>query len=285
MTTRVVWIFSLPRSGTSVTAYACASPWNHAIADEVLGPWDRTGEPYNYPQLQRQLCAAYMSGGCRLTPDVVSMANELFAMLDTGTGVVISKHPHVRPAPDEFRRAFPNHRAIWLMRNPLHRVNSLIARRWTRDLRPNFEIDRFREFARTWVSQPERVVFESMRNDRTAYFRGIFAHWNLDFTEDDVLAAAGYARSNYHANSKEQSEQSSSSPVSEKHWHLPDHAIRMHHDDPEVRSYMRMCHYPTQVWRYRNEQNMTEARLQRLFGLYDLPSGQVPDQPALENVR
>ncbi|MCA9278528.1 MAG: hypothetical protein H6815_07700 [Phycisphaeraceae bacterium] len=276
--THVVWIFSLPRSGTSVTAYACAAPWNHAIADEVLGPWDRTGEPYNYPQLQRQLCAEYMSSGCRLTPNVVSIANELFAMLDTGTGVVISKHPHLRPSPDEFRRAFPEHRAIWLMRNPLPRVNSLIARGWTRDLRPNFEIERFRDFARIWIRQPERMVFETMRKDRAAYFRSILTHWGLDFTEEHVRAAAGYTRSNYHANSKEQSEQSSAAPVSEKHWHLPDHAVRMYHDDSEVRSYMKLCGYPTKPWRYRYEQNMTEARLQRLFKLKDLPSGMVPDQ-------
>ena len=52
---RVVWLFSLARSGSSVAVYSAAAPWGHAVGDELLGPWDRTGEPYNYPAKQKDL--------------------------------------------------------------------------------------------------------------------------------------------------------------------------------------------------------------------------------------
>ena len=81
MAVDVVWIFSLPRSGSSVTAYAAAKPFGAVVADEVFGPWDRTGEPYNYPALQTQLVEAYHGSRCVLTPEVVGIATELFELL------------------------------------------------------------------------------------------------------------------------------------------------------------------------------------------------------------
>lgn len=265
MATTVCWIFSLPRSGTSVTAYASAEAMGHSIADEVLGPWDRTGEPYFYPPLQRRLCEAYIGGGCRLGPDVVAMARDLFAMLDTGTGVVIAKHPHLRPTPDEFRAAFPDHHAIWLMRNPLKRVNSLVARRWTSDLRPNFELERFREFAASWRAQPQRVQFEAMRHDPAAYFHAVWTHWGWTFDHASLHRAVLYARDHYHANSKERaSDADASDPLSERRWHLPDEAVALYRDDPHVRACMESLGYSVEPSSYRSEQSLAEIRAHRL---------------------
>jgi len=173
----VVWIFSLPRSGSSVTAYAAAKPFGAVVADEVLGPWDRTGAPYNYPALQKQLVEAYHGSRCVLTPEVIGIATELFELLGEKTGRVVSKHPHLKPPPSEFHIAFPDHRAIWLMRNPLRRLNSLYTRGWTDDLRPNYELDHFKAFARNWMSLRERVVFEQMKRQPEQFFRLIYKHW------------------------------------------------------------------------------------------------------------
>ena len=52
---RVAWVFVLARSGSSITAYAAAAPWDLPVADEIMGPWDRTGEPYNFPPEQARL--------------------------------------------------------------------------------------------------------------------------------------------------------------------------------------------------------------------------------------
>ncbi len=255
MPVSVAWIFSLPRSGTSITAYAAAAPWGHAVLDEPLGPWDRTGPPYNYPPLQRALMREYHAQRCMLTPDVVAMANELFEIVGAPTGRLIVKHPHLKPSPDEFARAFPTHRAIWVMRNPLTRLNSLYTRGWTDSLRPNHEIEHFRAFAKNWLGRRERIVFEHMKRDPAAYFTRIWRAWGWDHSRDDVARAVEYARGNYHASSGVKEEAGEAPPVSDRYWSLPEEALALYLRDPFMRRLMRRVGWPTIAAAYREDHN------------------------------
>jgi hypothetical protein len=231
---QVSWIFSLPRSGSSITAYAAAAPWGHCIADEVFGPWDRTGPPYYYPRLQLDLMNAYAAAKWHMTPEVVAIANELFEILGGPTGKVVCKHPHLRPSPEEFRAAFPGHRALWLIRNPLRRLNSLYARAWTAVLRPNHELEHFKSFARHWAAEPGRLAFESMKPDPRRYFKKVYRAWGWWHEPANLDAAVAYAANNYHESSAVLSSAAAARPVSERAWHAPDEAVEIYLADPEV---------------------------------------------------
>ncbi len=244
MAVDVVWIFSLPRSGTSVTAYAAAKPFGAVVADEVLGPWDRTGEPYNYPAIQTRLVEAYHGSRCVLTPEVVGIATELFELLGEKTGRVVSKHPHLKPPPNEFHLAFPAHRAIWLMRNPLRRLNSLYNRGWTDDMRPNHELDHFKAFARNWLAVQERVVFEQMKRQPERFFKAIYQHWGWDASPEQVSQAISYTKGAYHGSSGTMdTRRTASAPLSENRWCLPEEALEMYLEDELVQRVMRRCKY------------------------------------------
>lgn len=247
----VVWVFSLPRSGSSVTAYAAAAPWGHAVLDEPLGPWDRTGPPYNYPPLQRDLMGEYHANLCVLTPTVVEMATALFEDVGSRTGRLVVKHPHLKPSPEEFSAAFPSHRAVWLIRNPLTRLNSLYARGWTQSLRPNYELEHFRAFALNWLSRRERVIFERMKTDPAEYFRRVWRAWDWRFDASHVEQAIVYMRGNYHASSGVKEEETKERPVSERYWSLPEEAVRMYLQDPFMRRLMRRANWPTLPAAYR----------------------------------
>lgn len=248
---QVSWIFSLPRSGSSITAYAAAAPWGHCVADEVFGPWDRTLAPYYYPPLQAELMRAYKGAKWRLTPEVVGIANALFEVLGAATGKVVCKHPHLRPFPDEFRAAFPGHRAVWLIRNPLHRLNSLYARGWTATLRPNHELDHFKAFARNWGGQRRRLVFESMKRDPRRYFAEVYRAWGWWYDPCDLESAAAYRRANYHESSGVISGQAGTiSPVSERGWSAPREAVELYLCDPEVARLARRLGWPVRAEDY-----------------------------------
>lgn len=253
MPVRVVWIFSLPRSGSSVTAYAAGAPWGFPVADEPLGPWDRTGPPYHYPALQRDLMRAYHANRCQLVPEVVQMAGDLFETLGRDVGTVIVKHPHLRPPPEEFRAAFPSHRAVWVIRNPVTRLNSLYARGWTAALRPNYEIEHFKAYAANWAGQRERVVFEQMKRDPRGYFAAVYAAWEWEVSAADLDTAIQYTKGHYHASSgvKEEATGTETGAVSEKHWSLPEDGLAMYLADREVRRLMRRCGWPRMAAAYR----------------------------------
>jgi hypothetical protein len=268
---QVVWIFSLPRSGSSVTAYAAAAPWGHAVADEPLGPWDRTGPPYNYPPIQRELYLAHHAAGCRLTPEVVAMARELFGVLGERTGTVIVKHPHLRPPPEEFREAFPDHTAVWLIRNPLVRLNSLYARGWTDQLRPNYELGHFKAFAQNWRSQRQRLIFEDLKKNPRRFFRRLYRFWGWRADEEQVERAVEYTRGHYHASSGELEERRADGPVSERHWRLPEEAMEMYLSDPTVRKLMGRAGWPRSAGAYRESESRLERRWQRLLGRNPAP--------------
>lgn len=238
-----------------MTAYAAAAPWGHPVLDEPLGPWDRTGAPYHYPVLQRELMREYHANRCVLTRGVVELATALFEEVGGRTGRVVVKHPHLKPSPEEFSRAFPSHRGVWVIRNPLTRLNSLYARGWTDALRPNHEIEHFRAFAKHWLSRRERVVFERMKRDPAGYFKRVWRAWGWRYTRADVEAALAYARGNYHASSGLKESGGGEVAVSERYWALPEEAVRLYLQDRFMRSLMRRVGWPTLAAAYREDHN------------------------------
>lgn len=240
MTVRVGWIFSLIRSGSSAAAYAAAAPWNHPVADEVFGPWDRTGPPYNYPPAQLELAAAFHGSACRLTDDVIELARQLFRQLGERTGCVVCKCPHLLFTPDEFARAFPDHRAVYLIRNPLHRLNSHYARRqWLATLGPDFDLGTYREFARRWRAAPGRLVYDTLRRDPDAFFAALYQAWNWPAGAREIRAAADYARRHYHSSSRLRERRNPRRPVAEARFRLPRDAVTTYLNDPEIVELMR----------------------------------------------
>lgn len=254
---KVVWLFSLARSGSSVAVYSAAAPWGHAVADEILGPWDRTGAPYNYPAKQKDLAELYRARDHKLTPDVVALFNQVAAELNAGSGlsagtsaggatgsatggksptnVVISKHPHLRPSPDEFRAAFPGVRFVYLIRNPLHRLNSMHARGWHKSYTQMQDLDRYKQFARWWLEQPSRLSYDLFKAQPRSFFRGLWSAWDLPFTDAHVDAAVDYSRNHYHDSSLEMSDRDPSQGVlSETQFALPQEALDLYLKDPLI---------------------------------------------------
>lgn len=253
---KVVWLFSLARSGSSVAVYSAAAPWGHAVGDELLGPWDRTGAPYNYPARQKDLAELYRARDHTLAPDVVSLFNQVAAELNLRSGtpsiavggvdpasrasngptnVVISKHPHLRPGPDEFRAAFPGVKFVYLIRNPLHRLNSMHARGWNKSFGPNQDLDRYKQFAKWWLAQPIRHSYDQFKAQPRAFFRGLYTAWGLEFGDEHVDAAVEYSKQHYHDSSLEMSDRDPSKGVlSETKFALPREALDLYLKDPFI---------------------------------------------------
>lgn len=247
---RVLWLFSLIRSGSSVAAYSAAAPWGHAVADEVFGPWDRTGEPYNYPREQDELQREFGRASHELTERVVGLADSVFEALASpdrgGTGTVVVKIPHHVPTPAQVTRAWPLHRAAFLIRNPLHRLNSLYVRGWLdpSPIGPRFDLEQFRAFARAWLAQPAhlRVTYDMIRRDPAEMYRRLFIAWGLSFTGEHVDRAVAYAREHYHHASKQvTSEHNTARVVSESRSALPPEAVETYLSDPEMREVFRVA--------------------------------------------
>lgn len=233
---RVGWIISLIRSGSSATAYGAASAWSHPIADEALGPWVRIGQKYAFPPVQRDLVRAFKEARWTLSEQVVTLANQLFDELGGPTGGVVVKHPHLDFHPDDFRAAFPDHGVVYLIRNPLHRLNSIYARGLLESLRPNHELEHFTEFAKRWLTRPDaqRVVFDDLKQDPRDYYRRIFDAWGWKYEAADLDTAASYTASNYHSSCKELEGTDPDRPMSESAARLPLEAIDLYLSDPFI---------------------------------------------------
>lgn len=240
---RPLFLFSLARSGSSIAAYAGAAPWSLPIADEVLGPWDRTGPPYHYPPSQARLVEAFKAEGHRLTPEVVRATRAVLGEIGAahgagGAAAIVFKWPHLRPAPEAWREAFPDGRAAYLIRNPLHRLNSLIARGWTKSFGPKFDLERFVQFAKWWQAQPHRLVYDDLSRAPAAFFRALWQGWGLDHGEDEVAQATEYTRSRYHGDSGRSSPVEAGPVLSERRFVLPAEAVRLYLDHRFAREFM-----------------------------------------------
>ncbi|MFI4881953.1 MAG: hypothetical protein ACIAQU_05145 [Phycisphaerales bacterium JB064] len=250
---RAYWIFSLPRSGSSVTAYAAAHALGCPVADEPLGPWDRTGEPYNYPPAQAELVKAHLAGQCMLEdPATIALADRVLREIAGSSDAIVVKHPHLRPPPAQFRSAFPSHHAIWLARNPLTRLNSLYARGWTDALRPNYELDHYKAFAANWSASRVPLTFELFRTQPDKFFKKLFKAWKVKPSKAMIASAIEYAQAHYHGSSKELEQRETSAALSESAKALPEEAVRMYLADPAISKMMKRNRWPREAAAYLN---------------------------------
>lgn len=240
------WVFGLARSGTSITAYAAAHAVGAAVADEILGPWDRTGPPYNYPAEHAALLAAFKAARAELTPEIADRTRSLLSMIaaEHGTHRIISKHPHLRFTPAEFAERLPGHAGVWIIRNPLRRLASIHARGWTGIIRPNHDLEYFREYAERWLGMPERsrVVFEHLRYDPAGYFRRVLRAWGWPDDDATVARAVAYQQEHYHGRSGErETGHSTSRGLSEVSRTAPEEAVDLYRRDPFMRDLFERC--------------------------------------------
>ncbi|MEL6497410.1 MAG: hypothetical protein AAF937_03025 [Planctomycetota bacterium] len=250
---RVGWIFSLVRSGSSVTAYGCAAPWGLGVADEPFGPWDRTMPPYNLPPVQRDLVRAFAAMGHTLSAEVVGMANELFRILAerSGDDRVVCKCPHLLFDLDDFETWFGGqsrdvtHRCLGLIRNPLHRVNSAYARGWEHMLNDPFELEVFRTFLRRWQRMPNRFRFDDVMQNPAHTFLEIHKALGFGGSSEDAAASAKYVAGTYHDSSAETSGKRAARPISESRWAAPPEVTDVYLNDEEIASFMREQGWPT----------------------------------------
>lgn len=228
-----------------MTAYAAAHALGCPVADEPLGPWDRTGEPYNYPASQAELVKAHLAGRCMLEDQAtIDLASRVLREIADGSDAVVVKHPHLRPPPVQFRRAFPDHQAVWLARNPLTRLNSLYARGWTDALRPNYELDHYKAFATHWADSRAPLTFEQFRSKPEKFFVRLFEAWGLGKDKARAARAVEYCEGHYHGSSKELEDRAPSAAPSEQSRSLPEEAVRMYLADPQIMKMMRQNRWP-----------------------------------------
>lgn len=253
---RIAWLFSLIRSGSSVTAYSAAAPWGYAVADEPFGPWDRTGEPYHYPPEHLALMKHFSAAGYTLDAAARDSATRLFRELGQASGGVVVKIPHRNPTPEKVAAEFPGHRFAYLLRNPLHRLNSLHVRGLLsgakKPIGPNHGLAQFKSFARRWLAQPDRVLYDDLQRDPRRFFGTIYRAWAWEHTDADLEKAAEYARKHYHAASKKLAPRSNpQNVVSVARWALPDDAIETYLSDPFVVDLMNEVGWSTRGDDYR----------------------------------
>lgn len=250
---RVGWLFSMARSGSSVAAYAAAHPWGFPVADEVFGPWDRTDGAYAYPETQLDLMAAFQVASMRIDDETGALARRLFDEIGQSAGFVVCKSPHTEPTPEDVTRAFPDHPQVFLLRNPLHRLNSLYARAWMDSCGPNYDLDRYKAFARRWLAAPHRVVYDDLRDDPTRFFTTIWKAWGLEATPARVEEAVAYAARHYHDSSRKMSTRNPARPMSETKLRLPDEAIETYLADDEIQALMQRQQWSVDPAHYRRK--------------------------------
>jgi len=263
MALSVAWVCSLARSGSSIASYAAAAGFGCPVADEIFGPWDRTVEPYNYPPEQWQLVQAFVQANYTVDSRCVSLASEVFEKIATlgerGAGTtdadtphsseassspapasrVVTKYPHLIEPPGMFENAFADHGFAYLLRNPLHRLNSLYIRNWVDAISSNYDMDRYKAFARQWLVQPYGLLYDDLRRDPAAFFQRLYRAWGWPATDAHVARAVHYVQSTYHADSAVvESAFTPTSPVSEQRMLMPVEAVEMYLGDPFILALM-----------------------------------------------
>ncbi len=220
------------------------------MADEILGPWDRTGPPYSYPSEQAELAERFKASHALLTPDIVTDTLTLMRTIAEreNTACLVSKHPHLRFTPEEFAEAFSEHRGVWVIRNPLRRLASIHARGWTSIIRPNHDLDYFREYAERWLAMNDnqRVVFEDLKRDPRSYFARVLGAWGWPNDADTADRAVAYQRSQYHGKSGErETGRSTKRSLSDVTRLAPAEAVELYLADPFMRDLFARCGWST----------------------------------------
>lgn len=252
---RVVWLFSMTRSGSSAVVYASARALGWAVADEPFGPWDRTGPPYHYPPEQVELHRAHYDRGERLTPETVRLAEKVLAQIaqNQRSDTIIIKMPHAMVEPRDVAEFWPSHRAAFLARNPLARLNSISTRGWTDTILPPYDLERVRLFIHRYTHQPRtrRFTFDEFTQTPRRFFRRLWAAWGAAFTEEQVELAVRYKANTYHESSGETIEGRNPHRVlSEHRSDVPAEAVRMYLDDPVIGAFLRRMGWEDSAAKY-----------------------------------
>lgn len=249
---RVRWLFSPIRSGSSITVYAAGAALGWPVADEVFGPWDRTGAPYHYPRSHLELIEAFRGAGERLTAGVAGVAERVFADLAAQQSpparAVICKHPHASIGPEDLPGFWPDAAPVVLMRNPLYALNSLFVRGWQEATGGTDMLGYFSTVGRRWLADPHRLTYERMRAEPREYFAALFRAWDAEPTPERIERALAYVEGHYHHSSKDTRGQtpgdSPASVRSERAWRLPEAIVRVYLSDPHMREVFREAGWP-----------------------------------------
>ena len=247
---RVYWLFSLTRSGSSAAVYASAHALGLAVADEPLGPWDRTGPPYHYPPEQPVLHRTHLARSEILRTETSRLLDRVLnaiAQRHSTNGVII-KMPHLMVDPADLPRLRPSDRAAYLIRNPLARLNSLHTRGWQRTIAPPHDIETFKTFAARWMAapRPHRLTFDAMRSTPRRFFRRLWRSWGIEFTEAQIETAVRYRAGHYHESSAEQFPGRNPHRVLSEHRHaVPPEAVALYLHDPLVAALFRSLQWDT----------------------------------------
>lgn len=256
--TRVCWLFSPIRSGSSITVYAAGAALGWPVADEVFGPWNRTGPPYHYPRSHVTLLEAFQRAGERLNGDIARLADTVFgeiaAAQDPPAAGVISKHPHASFGPGDVRAHWPDvawqHRSVVVLRNPLFALNSLFVRGWDDATGGGDMLGYFSAIGERWLDDPNRLVYEQFREDPAAYFTRLLTAWDQDATPERIAAAIRYAQGHYHHSSKStQGAEPGDSPSavrSERAWAVPEPIVAAYLSDPLMQRIFAEAGWPTE---------------------------------------
>ncbi|MEL7483201.1 MAG: hypothetical protein AAFN41_02485 [Planctomycetota bacterium] len=256
--TRVVWLFSLTRSGSSAAVYASAHALGWTVADEPFGPWDRTGPPYNYPTEQVELHQMHLAAGERLNPTTNALFESItdqLAQRSDAAGAIV-KLPHDMIDPQDVAQLRPSDRAAYLIRNPLARLNSLHTRGWQDTIQPPHDIERVRLFLHRVMqaSRSRRVRFEMLHAAPRRFFRRLWSAWDIGFTEEQVEAAVRYRAQHYHESSAEQ--QPGRNPhrvLSEHRRDVPREAVELYLSDPVIAAAFARAEWDTNTARYTSD--------------------------------
>jgi hypothetical protein len=253
---QVCWLFSPIRSGSSITVYAAAAGLGWPVADEVFGPWDRTGTPYGYPRSHLDLIRAFKAAGEHLTRDVADLAERVFGEMAAHARApsVLCKHPHASIGPEDVSNFWPEHRTVVLLRNPLFALNSLFVRRWDAATGGGSMLGYFSTIARRWLADPNRLVYDGMQQDPAGFFARVYEAWGLEATPDRLAGAVAYRAAHYHHSSKSEAGgeagDAPGSVRSERAWAVPEAIVAEYLADPLMREVFAAAGWPTERDRY-----------------------------------
>lgn len=199
--------------------------------------------PYGYPESHRRVQQLFAKSGGVVDAAVASELRDLCEQMvhrspGGGTGVVV-KVPHLQMTPEQFRDHFPDWGSVWLIRNPLKRLNSLYTRRWNHFTYDQYDLEATREFIRRWLSVPasQRLVYEHLHLDPAGYFHRLFEGWGRDAGIDRARAACDYRDAHYHESSAElHHARSPSGVLSDHRRHVPLEAVECYLSDPLIRA-------------------------------------------------
>ncbi|MEM8758270.1 MAG: hypothetical protein AAGF47_10875 [Planctomycetota bacterium] len=250
---RTAWLFSMTRSGSSAAVYASAHALGWQVADEPFGPWDRTGPPYNYPDDQPRLHRAHRAASEILSEETSRRLDTLLARIASGSPGVIIKMPHDMVDPADLKSHRPSDTAAFMIRNPLERLNSLHTRGWQATIQRPHDLERFKQFAARWLTQPRphRLTFDEFLIGPRRFFRRLWRTWDIDFTEEQIEAAVAYRGRNYHESSAETMPGRNPHRVLSAHRRaVPAEACGMYLADPVIAALFERLNWSTDPDRY-----------------------------------